>query len=107
VVFWAQFLVGFANILHLMIRFYIWIILFRAILSWFPAPSLGRFLVILYRLTEPALKPLRKLLPPYRVGGLDISPMLAILVLLALDTLVVRSLLVYARHLMRPEIWSF
>lgn len=106
-VFWAQFLVGIANILHWLIRLYIWIILFRVILSWFPAPSLGRFLVILYRLTEPALKPLRKLLPPYRVGGLDISPMLAILALLFLDTLVVRSLLVYARHLLRPEIWTF
>jgi len=107
VVFWAQFIIGSANILHWLIRVYIWVILFRAILSWFPAPTLGGLIMILYRLTEPVLKPLRKILPPHRVGGLDISPMLAILFFLLLDTLVVRSLLVYARHLMRPDVWTF
>jgi len=107
VVFWAQFLIGSANILHWLIRIYIWVILLRAILSWFPAPTLGGLIMILYRLSEPVLKPFRKILPPHRAGGLDISPMLAILFFLLLDTLVVRSLLVYARHLMRPEVWTF
>jgi YggT family protein len=60
---------------------YFWVIVIRALLSWFsPDPNhpIVRFLVAV---TEPVLKPLRKLLPPERLGGIDLSPLLAIVIL--------------------------
>jgi YggT family protein len=60
---------------------YFWVIVIRALLSWFspdPYHPIVRFLVAV---TEPVLKPLRKLLPPHRLGGIDLSPLFAILIL--------------------------
>ena len=60
---------------------YFWIILIRALLSWVnpdPHNPIVRFLVIV---TEPVLKPLRRLVPPHKLGGIDLSPLLAILIL--------------------------
>ena len=48
----------------------------RALLSWFPAPP-GGFLAsvnhVLYRLTEPVLSPVRRILPPVRFGGMGLD----------------------------------
>jgi YggT family protein len=58
---------------------YLWGVLFpRAILSWFPAAP-GSMLAsvnhVLYRLSEPVLGPVRRVLPPVRAGsmGIDLS----------------------------------
>lgn len=63
--------------------FFILVIL-RIVFSWFPASSGGGLEVatgILFTLTEWALGPVRKLLPPVRMGGmgLDLSPIVIIL----------------------------
>ena len=56
----------------------------RIVLSWFP-PSRGGALetirLVLDRITEPVLGPIRRLLPPVRVGGmgLDLSPLIVFL----------------------------
>ena len=60
---------------------YFWVIVIRALLSWVnpdPYNPIVRFLTLV---TEPVLRPLRKLVPPRKLGGLDLSPLLAILVL--------------------------
>jgi len=36
---------------------------------------------MLYRLTEPVLRPIRQILPPWRTWGLDFSPMIVILLI--------------------------
>ena len=54
-------------------------IIFRAILSWFSPRPTNRVAVILYRLTEPILMPLRRIIP--RLGMLDFSPLVAIILL--------------------------
>ena len=56
---------------------YVWGVMFpRAILSWFPV-SPGSWLVpvntVLYRLTEPVLAPVRRLIPPVRLGGMGLD----------------------------------
>ena len=51
-------------------------ILIRALMSWFmPADGSGLSRVLL-DITEPVLAPIRRVLPP--VGGIDFSPLLAI-----------------------------
>jgi YggT family protein len=65
---------------------YILILFARAILSWFPIqPDSGfhRVVVVLDRLTEPVLAPVRRLIPPLRIGGggIDLSFMLVVFAL--------------------------
>ncbi|MBK5144417.1 YggT family protein [Budviciaceae bacterium BWR-B9] len=61
-----------------------WIIIIRALMSWI---SQGRNPVdqLLIQLTEPLLSPIRRLLPS--MGGIDLSPMILILILYALNYL--------------------
>ena len=56
---------------------FVWAILLRAILSWFPIRPDNPLLIILHRITEPILAPLRHVIP--RLGMLDIIPIVAIL----------------------------
>jgi YggT family protein len=71
-----------------LIQLYIWILIANAVLSWLVAfnvvnPSNNVVRTIgetLYRLTEPALRPIRQILPS--LGGLDISPVILIILLI-------------------------
>jgi YggT family protein len=84
-------LIGF---LVLVIDLYIWVVIASAILSWLIAFNVvntsNRFVYsvaeTLYRLTEPALRPIRSLIP--NLGGIDISPVILILLLLFLRNVV-------------------
>lgn len=69
------------------ITIYIWVLIASAVMSWLIAfnivnsynkivASIGE---LLYRLTEPALRPIRKVIP--NLGGIDISPVILILLL--------------------------
>ena len=63
-----------ANVLAYIVTIYIVILAGRAVLSWFPVRG-GTFLAslntLLFELTEPVLRPVRKLIPP--VGMFDMS----------------------------------
>jgi YggT family protein len=65
------------RIIVIVLEVYLWGVLFpRALLSWFPvAPgsTLARINHVLYRLTEPVLAPVRRLLPPVRAGSMAID----------------------------------
>jgi YggT family protein len=87
----SNFVLALVRLLELAINVYIWIIIARAIISWVnpdPSNSIVRFL---YRVTEPVLRPVRHRLPTLAMG-LDLSPMVVILVLYFLDWFLVRSL---------------
>ncbi|HEY9213911.1 MAG TPA: YggT family protein [Ancylobacter sp.] len=77
-----------------LITLYVWILIASAILSWLVAfnvvnpqnpfvRNLGEFL---WRVTEPVLAPLRRVLP--NLGGIDISPVLLIIGLYFIRNLV-------------------
>ena len=55
------------------------IIVLRAVVSWFTVNPSNPFVVILNRITEPILVPLRRIIP--RVGMIDITPVIAIALL--------------------------
>ena len=61
----------------------IWFAIFaRAIISWFPIDQNGPVVRALDAITEPILEPLRRVVP--RVGMIDITPMVAILLIFAI-----------------------
>jgi YggT family protein len=77
------------------IDIYIWLLIASAVLSWLVAfnvvntrnPIVANIGEFLYRITEPALRPIRNMLP--NLGGIDISPVILIILLLFLKQLVV------------------
>ncbi|MBP7670136.1 YggT family protein [Ferrovibrio sp. MS7] len=81
-----------------LIGLYIWLLIASAILSWLVAFNVintrNRFVYLvgdfLYRVTEPALRPIRRVVP--NLGGLDISPVLLILLLMFVQRLLVQDL---------------
>ena len=77
------------------IDIYIWLLIAAAVLSWLIAfnvvntrnPIVANVGEFLYRITEPVLRPIRNILP--NLGGIDISPVILIILLLFLKQLVV------------------
>ena len=76
-------------LLHVILRLYQWAVILAAVVS-----TLASFGVLdtrnrivwtigdfLYRLTEPALRPIRNILPNF--GGIDLSPLILILIIMA------------------------
>lgn len=103
----ANFMSALAKIIHILLMIYVWVVIIRAILSWVNVPSLYQVHVILYYLTEPVMRPLRRIVPPSRLGGIDISPILVILIILFVDSFLVKSLSLYAHQLLREQTLSF
>lgn len=99
----ANFLHAVSSILHVILRIYIWILVIRAVLSWIHVPSLYQVKVVLFHLTEPVLAPLRRLVPPYKFGGLDITPILAFILILFIDSFLVKSMSLYAQQILHQH----
>ncbi|MFQ5826206.1 MAG: YggT family protein [Dehalococcoidia bacterium] len=74
----------------LLVQILTFAIIGRAILSWFPISPHNALAVFLFNITEPILAPLRRVIP--RVGMLDITPLVAILILQFIPVLIIRLL---------------
>lgn len=82
------------NLIVMVMELYTWCIIISAVMSWLVAfnvvntrnrvvYTIGDFM---HRITEPALRPIRRIMP--NLGGIDISPVLLILVLIFLRSLI-------------------
>jgi len=60
-----------------------WLIIARSLMSWFPNARGNRIVELLYQVTDPILVPLQRLIP--RIGMIDISPIVAVLILIVLE----------------------
>ena len=81
------------NLICSLIGIYSLLVLLWVILSWVRVPSdhpLGRITVWLDRIIYPVIMPIRRLIPPVRLGGggLDLSPIVLLLGLSLLRSLV-------------------
>ena len=80
-----------------LLSLYIWIIIAAVIMSWLVGfnvinpynPAVRAIQTFCYRVTEPLLGPIRRLLPD--LGGLDISPVILILGVQFLDIVIIRA----------------
>lgn len=74
------------NLLNVLLAVYELLFILRALTSWIRLdPYSNPIARFLYIATEPVLEPLRNLLPP--TGGIDFSPMIAIVGIIALQQL--------------------
>ena len=84
-------ILGIAKVLGIALNIYLWIIIIRALLSWVNPDPYNPIVQFLTRVTEPVLRPLRKLVPAYRLG-IDLSPLIAVLIIYFLEIAVVDTL---------------
>ena len=77
------------NLILLSLRLFTFAIIVRVILSWIAPAGYNPALAIIHTLTEKILRPFRRVIPP--MGGLDLSPLFAIIALIAM-TIVVAGL---------------
>ena len=86
-----------ADVLLLILSLYTYVLIATVIASWLVGfgvintynPVARTVLRILHALTEPVLGPIRRILPP--LGGLDLSPLIALLIVFFLERLIIRS----------------
>jgi YggT family protein len=76
--------------LRLLINIYLFSILILVILSWINPGSYNPVANLLAQITAPVMRPARRLIPP--TGGLDLSPMLVLIVLYLITLLVLDPL---------------
>ena len=81
-------------VIDLALQLYIWIVIAMAIFSWLVAfnvvntrsPVVSMIGDFLYRITEPALRPIRSMLP--NLGGIDVSPVILFLIIIFIQKLI-------------------
>ena len=76
-----------AKTVEILLSIYIWMIILRAIISWVSPYSRFPLASLLFRLTDPFLGKIRQLLPLPRMA-IDITPVIAILILMLIRYLV-------------------
>jgi YggT family protein len=87
-----------AYIINLALTIYMWLIIARALLSWVNPDPYNPIVRFLYNVTEPVLGWVRRRVPLI-FGGLDLSPLLVLLVIVFLQRFLVSTLVDLARRL--------
>lgn len=94
----GNFVIALARIIEIVLTLYMWIIIFRAVISWVNPDPYNKIVILLYRLTEPVLRPVRRMLP-FNSMGIDFSPFIVILVIYFLQYFLVESIIGLAHRL--------
>jgi YggT family protein len=94
----SNLIIALAKVIDIVLTLYMWIIIFRAVISWVNPDPYNQIVVFLYRVTEPVLQPVRRKLPMRNVG-IDISPIIVILVIVFLKYFLVETIIQMANHL--------
>ncbi len=87
----GNFLAAIAGIVDFLLTVYMWIIIGRAVISWVNADPYNPIVRFLYEVTEPLLGRIRRLLP-VSFGGLDLSPVILIILIMFLQSFLVPTL---------------
>ena len=77
-----------ATIIHFILTIYMWLIIIRAVISWVNPDPYNPIVNFLYQVTEPVLYRIRRYLP-FRGMAIDISPLVAFVIIFFLDQFLV------------------
>jgi YggT family protein len=84
--------------MDILLLLFMWVVIFRAILSWVNPDPYNAIVRFIHNVTEPVLYPIRSKIP-ISYGGIDFSPILVFLIVIFLRTFVVNSLVRIAASL--------
>ena len=89
----ANLLFALAKVIDITLTIFYWLILVRALISWVNPDPYNPIVQFLRKTTEPVLEPIRHFIPiSYRIG-IDLSPIIAFLILVFLKVFLVRTLI--------------
>ena len=88
---------GLATVLDTVLWLYMWVIIARALISWVNPDPWNPIVQFLERVTEPVLSPIRRWIG-WRMG-IDLSPIIAILIISFLQIAVVKTLSDFAHQM--------
>jgi YggT family protein len=86
--------IGIVKILHTLLEIYKWIVIIAVLISWVNPDPYNPIVKFLYSVTEPVLRPVRRLIG-YRLGPIDISPIIVILAIIIFQSFLVRFFMKY------------
>lgn len=81
-----------ALILDFVLGIYMWVVIIAALISWVSPDPYNPIVRFLRTVTEPVLRPIRRLIG-YRLGPIDISPLIVILVIIFTQLFLIKSLI--------------
>ncbi len=88
----GNFLMGVARVADILLEAYKWIIIIASLISWVNPDPYNPIVRFLRTVTEPVLRPVRRLIG-FRLGPLDISPLIVILAIILVQYVLIRSLI--------------
>ena len=88
----SNFLFALARVLEFILSALTWLIVIRALISWVNPDPYNAIVQFLYKVTEPILYPVRKLLPFSFRTGIDLSPIIVILIIIFCRSFLVQTL---------------
>ena len=87
-----------AQILHMVLNIYIWVVIISALITWVRPDPYNPIVQIFRRLTEPVYEFMRRFIPTM-IGGVDLAPIIVILSLQFIDLFAVKLLFSLANGL--------
>ncbi|HMK48585.1 MAG TPA: YggT family protein [Thermodesulfovibrionales bacterium] len=94
----ANFIIAAASILRVLLDIYMWIVIISALLSWVNPDPYNPIVRFLHAVTDPVLNRIRRVIG-YRLGPIDISPMVVILGIMFVKYFIIQSLIEFAYKL--------
>ena len=86
-----------AHLLNTVLMIYTWVLIVRVLVSWVNPDPLNQIVQFLMQITEPVLEPLRRIIP--QLGPIDLSPLVALLILQGIQYFLIKTLLELALRL--------
>ncbi|HWM78308.1 MAG TPA: YggT family protein [Methylomirabilota bacterium] len=81
------------DIIMRLLDLYVIVIIAAALITWVQPNPYNPIVRFLRQITEPVLRPVRQLVPPEKLGGLDISPIIVIVIIRWFVPVILRALL--------------
>ncbi len=87
----GNFIGAIAQVLNVILSIYMWLIIISALISWVNPDPYNPIVRFLYSVTEPVLNFVRRTLPLPRMG-IDLSPLIVLLVIIFLQSFLITTL---------------
>ncbi len=87
-----------AEVLDIVLSVYMWVVIIAALVSWVSPDPYNPIVRFLSLVTEPVLRPIRRLIG-FRLGPIDVSPLVVILVIIFIRRFLISSLLEFGYKL--------
>jgi YggT family protein len=94
----ANLLLASARILDVLLSAYMWVVIISALISWVNPDPYNPIVRFLHSVTEPVFRRIRRIIG-FRLGVIDISPMVVILAIMFVKYFLIQSLIEFAYKL--------